>query len=111
MFYIDSETDAIYLTKGDTATLDITLMKDDEEYTMQEGDELYLAVRARGDFNYMILSKTSTTNSIEFYSADTFSLSAIEADYSITLIYANGNRDTFVTGKFNILGVCSGQSE
>ena len=111
MFYIDSETNNIYITKGDSATLEIELYLDDEPYTMQEGDKLYFAVKAGSDFNYTLFSKEVETNSIDFYSADTFGLSAITADYSITLIYANGNRDTFVTGKFNILGVCYGETE
>lgn len=111
MFYIDSETNAIYLTKGDTATLEIDLYLDDEAYTMQTGDKLYFAVKASNDFNYTLFSKEVETNSIEFYSADTFGLSAITADYSITLIYANGDRDTFISGKFNILGVCYGETE
>lgn len=111
MFYVDSETNNIYITKGDTAALEIDLFLDDVPYIMQTGDKLCFAVKAGSDFNYTLFSKEVETNRIEFYSADTFGLSAITAEYSITLIYAGGSRDTFLSGKFNIMGVCYGETE
>ena len=106
MFYIDSNDDHIYISKGDSATLEITIMKDDEEYTMQEGEEIIFSVKAALDYNYTLFSRTNTEPQIEFFAADTNSLSCCEFDYSIALEKSNGDRDTFLTGKFTVLGVC-----
>lgn len=111
MFIID-ENNNISITKGDTATLQIELYKDDEPYTMQSGEHLHFAVKAALDYNYTLFSKYVDTPKINFSPADTFSLSCCEFDYSITLEKANGDRDTFLTGKFTIMGVCEdGESE
>lgn len=103
MFFIDG--DNIYITKGDDAVLDVTLYKDDEEYIMQEGDKLYFSMKRNNDFNFTIWSSEVDEPSIEFPRATTGSWSFGDYDYSITLIYANGNKDTFITGKLTVLGV------
>lgn len=108
MFYIDSNDDHIYISRGDSATLDITMMKDDTEYTLQPGDKLYFAMKRNNDFNFTIWSCETTEQSIVFDVATTNSWSFGDYDYSITLIYANGNRDTFITGKLTVLGVSYG---
>ena len=105
MFYIDDKNN-IYLTKGDSGTLDITLMAGDVEYIMQEGDKLLFAVKADKNYNYALIEKESETNSIDFVETDTSEFSSIECDYSLSLVYANGNIDTFMTAKFIILGAC-----
>ena len=111
MFIID-ENNNISITKGDAATLQLELFKDDEPYTMQSGEHLHFAVKAALDYNYTLFSKYVDTPEINFYPSDTFSLSCCEFDYSITLEKANGDRDTFLTGKFTITGVCEdGESE
>lgn len=104
MFYIEENN--IFITKGDHAVLDIEILKDGEPYTMKDGEEIYFSVKAALDYNYTLFSKTSDTPQIEFVSADTFGLSCCEFDYTITLVKANGDRDTFLSGKFTILGVC-----
>ena len=103
MFFIDG--DNIYITKGDDAVLDVTLYKDDEEYIMQTGDKLYFSMKRNNDFNFTIWSSEVDEPSIEFPQATTGSWSFGDYDYSITLIYANGNKDTFITGKLTVLGV------
>lgn len=108
MFYIDSNDDHIYISRGDSATLDITMMKDDTEYTLQPGDKLYFALKRNNDFNFTIWSSEVTEQSIVFDVATTNSWSFGDYDYSITLIYANGNKDTFITGKLTVLGVSYG---
>lgn len=107
MFYIDDDNN-IFISKGDTAVLDIELYKGDNPYTMQVNDKLVFGVRASNEYNYTLFEKVSGTPSFSFDADDTNDLSEIECDYSITMHYANGNIDTFITGKFNILGVSHG---
>lgn len=60
MFYVDKETEAIYLTRGDDAALDVTL-KDasGSAYTMQAGDTLTLTVRRTPADADVVLTVTS----------------------------------------------------
>lgn len=105
MFYIDSEDNHIYITRGDSAQMDITMMKDDVEYHLQTGDKLYFAMKRNNDFNYTIWSSEVDVQSIEIAQATSAAWSFGDYDYSLTLIYANGKRDTFITGKLTVLGV------
>ena len=107
MFYIDEENN-IFISKGDTAVLDIELFRGDTPYTMQVDDKLVFGVRASNEYNYTLFEKVSGTPSFTFDADDTNELSELECDYSITMFYANGNVDTFITGKFNIMGVSHG---
>lgn len=106
MFYIDSETNDIYLTRGDTASLDLDLFVDDIQYTMVTGDNLVFALSRNNDFNYACMSKTVNTPHFDFVPDDTNVISLGEYEYSITMFYHDGNIDTFLTGKFHILGRC-----
>lgn len=105
MFYIDSENDHIYITKGDSAVMDITLIKNEEEYVMQPGDKLYFSMKRNNDFNFTIWSSEVETPEIDFEVATTSAWAFGDYDYSITMIYANGDRDTFITGTLTVLGV------
>lgn len=105
MFYVDSETDNIYLSKGDTAVLDIALTLNDEPYVMSDTDTLVFAMKRKNSFDVVDLEITSSTPEIAFTADSTNALSFGEYDYSITLYYNNGKIDTFVTGTFTILGV------
>lgn len=109
MFYIDDDNN-IFISKGDTAVLDIELYKGDNPYTMQVNDKLVFGVRASNEYNYTLFEKVSDTPSFTFDEDDTNELSEIDCDYSITMYYGNGNVDTFITGKFNILGVSHGST-
>lgn len=108
MFYIDRTDDHIYITKGDSAVIDVTLYKNDEEYTLQPGDKLYFAMKRNNVFNYTIWSSEVEVPEIDIATATSNSWAFGEYDYSITLIYANGNKDTFITGKLTVLGVSYG---
>ena len=106
MFYIDSETNDLYLTRGDTASLDLDLFIDDTPYTMVTGDKIVFSLRRNNDFNYACLNKEVTAPHIDFVTDDTNNNSLGEYEYSITMFYNDGNIDTFLTGKFHILGRC-----
>lgn len=105
MFFI-GENNSINISKGDSALLSLDLTKGGDPYTMQPDDIIIFAVKARDDFNNTIIKKVVSDPEIVFNSDDTAGLSAINAVYSITMQYENGNIDTFLNGDFNILGVC-----
>lgn len=105
MFFI-GENNSINISKGDSALLSLDLTKGDNPYTMQPDDILIFAVKVRDDFNNTIIKKVVSDPEIVFTPEDTAALSAINAVYSITMQYKNGNVDTFLNGDFNILGVC-----
>jgi len=102
------EDNNIYLTRGDTAVIDISLTYDGEPYQMQEGDKLLFAMKRNVNFNYTVLSREYESQHIELYQADTNSLSFGEYDYSITYIHSGGAVDTFLTGKFYITETSEG---
>ena len=83
MFYVDKETDAIYLTRGDDAALDVTLKNaSGSAYTMQAGDTLTLTVRrtpadadvvlevTSGSTRLLISHDDTATAQVGAYSAD-----------------------------------------
>lgn len=96
----------IYMTRGNTATIDIALTEDGEPYTMREGDKLILSVKRRYPFNDMILEKITTTGSFEFAVIDTYELAFGVYDYDITFYGVNGSVDTVIIGTFEIGGEC-----
>lgn len=94
----------IYITRGNTATINITLTEDGEPYELREGDKLILSVKRRYPFNDMVLEKITTTGSFEFAVIDTYELAFGVYDYDITFYGVNGSVDTVIIGTFEIGG-------
>lgn len=107
MLRIDEDNN-IYLTKGDTAIIDISLTYDGEPWTMPASDSIYFALKRNVNFNYTVFSREYEEPSIELYQADTNALSFGEYDYSMTYNHSSGSKDTFLTGKFYITETCEG---
>jgi hypothetical protein len=92
MFIIDSEKN-ITMTKGDTASLEITLTSDGSPYAMQAGDKLYLTVR--NSAKTVIFEKELTGESaFEIVTSDTSELETGAYLYSVTMIFEGGERYT-----------------
>lgn len=96
----------IYITRGNTATINITLTEDGKPYTLREGDKLILSVKRRYPFNDMVLEKTTTTGSFEFAVIDTYELAFGVYDYDITFYGVDGSVDTVIIGTFKLGGEC-----
>lgn len=92
----------IYLTRGNTAVIDVTITDGDAPYIWHEGDSIEFAVRRKCDYNNVVLSKRRIEPSFTFIKNDTKDLALGEYIYSITLFGANGSIDTFIVGKFTI---------
>ena len=99
---INIDANNIYLTRGNTASITVELIDDNEPYIMTTGDKLTLSVKRRFPFNDRVLEKTSTTGNFEFGVIDTIDLAFGEYDFDITFYGANGNVDTVITGVFEI---------
>lgn len=96
----------IYITRGNTATINITLTEDGEPYTLREGDKLILSVKRKYPFNDCVLEKVSTTGSFEFAVIDTYELAFGVYDYDITFYGVDGSVDTVIIGVFELGGEC-----
>lgn len=110
MLRID-ENNNIYLTKGDTAVIDITLTYDDEPWIMQAGDSISFALKRNVNFNYTVFSREYDEPAISLYTADTNALSFGEYDYSLTYNHSDRTIDTFLTGKFYITETSEGSAD
>lgn len=93
----------ISLSRGNTAVIDVNIFKDDEPYTLREGESIVFNLKRSCEFNSVVLSKESDTNSFIFNPIDTAPLGLGVYDYSITYFGDNGEIDTFITGKFTIM--------
>lgn len=93
----------ISLSRGNTAVIDVNIFKDDEPYILREGESIVFNLKRSCDFNSVVLSKESETNSFVFNPIDTAPLGLGAYDYSITYLGDGGEIDTFITGKFTIM--------
>lgn len=96
----------IYITRGNTATINISLTEDGEPYTMKDGDKLILSVKRRYPFNDMVLEKITSIGSFEFAVIDTYELAFGVYDYDITFYGVDGSVDTVIIGTFELGGEC-----
>lgn len=107
MLLIDNNQN-ITLTRGDTLTLRVELMKDGSEYVPEEGDSVRfaLSIQYKNQLGYeLILSKEIPTDTLTFTasSAET-ALDYREYNYDIEITHADGSVDTFISAKLRIVG-------
>ena len=97
----------IYLTRGDTLYLEITINRQDgTEYEIQEGDKVRFAMKKRISDVTPVLVKEIDPESLvmKIFPEDTKSLPMkSEYYYDIELTQANGDVSTFISGKFIVM--------
>lgn len=87
----------IIFTKGDTYYAELKL-----DYTLLEGDKLFLTVKKTADSEALIKKSYTSADftdgvaTIKFEPTDTDNLSVGDYRYDIELKYANGDKDTVV---------------
>lgn len=97
----------ITLTRGDSFSAKVTIIKDDEEYTPVEGDSVRFALKRQkmnacgteyADQNPLI-NKTipNDTLILSLSPGDTKSLGFGTYEYDIEITFADGSVDTFIT--------------
>lgn len=100
------EGNKITLTRGNTAFIEIDIIKDDEPYILRAGDSLTLSLKRRSDYNNIVLTKTTTTNTFTLVESDTKELSHGVYEYDITFRGNDGTIDTLLFDDFIIGGEC-----
>lgn len=96
----------ITLTRGNTAFIEIDIIKDDEPYILRAGDSLTLSLKRKSDYNKVVLTKVTTTNTFTFVENDTKDLSLGIYEYDITFRGNDGTIDTLLFDDFIIGGEC-----
>lgn len=107
MLTIDKSNN-ITLTRGDTLTLTVSLLKDNSPYVPTEGDSIRFAVSKgyKGQSGYELkLSKTIPNDTLTF----TCESSETELDYAVynydvEITHDDDSVDTFISGKLTITG-------
>lgn len=107
MLTIDKSNN-ITLTRGDTLTLTVSLLKDNAPYVPAEGDSIRFAVSKgyKGQSGYELkLSKAIQNDTLTF----TCESSETELDYAVynydvEITHEDGCVDTFISGKLTITG-------
>lgn len=100
MLIIDGNN--ISLSRGNTAIIDVSIIKDGVPYALKEGELIELSIRRKCDFNNVVLNKISTKQSFIFFKSDTNNMGLGDYIYSITFNDGTTN-DTFITGTFTLL--------
>lgn len=98
----------ITLTRGDTMTIMVSILKDNEPYEIQEGDSIRFALSTgykAGPGYTLILSKEIPTDTLIFTlsSAET-ELAYRNYNYDIEITHSDGSVDTFISSTLRIIG-------
>lgn len=92
------ENNAIFLTRGDSATLELSVTKSDSTvYTIADGDSVTLSVkRSVKDSEALIVKKITQGNTITFNPVDTAGMDFGEYRYDVQLNTKTGKVYTVV---------------
>lgn len=97
MFKIDKKTNKIFLTKGDSASFNIKVLRaDGTERGIYDDDTLIITVRKTVDSEDISLTKTAVNGVITISPDDTKSLSVGQYRYDIQLTTFAGNVYTII---------------
>ena len=100
------EDNNIYLTRGDTAFIDILITDEDgQAYTMDADDRVIFTLRKLYDKGSVLLEKTSSTPEIGFSTNDTKNLEFGDYKFDIYLFNSNTQTlDTFIADRIFTVG-------
>lgn len=95
----------IELVRGDTFITDFTFKKGDNNYTPESGDYVYFTMRKnyKGLPNDDILIQKQIVTELELEPEDTENLEYGSYKYDCEFNYADGRRDTFLSGSFKLV--------
>ena len=100
------EDNKIYLTRGNTAIIDIALTKNGEPYTMVEGDSLVMTIKRKYPYNKIVLTLLAINSSFVFGVDATKDMAFGIYDYDITFYGNDGAVDTVIVGEFEVGKEC-----
>lgn len=104
MITIDNDT--ITLTRGDTETLEVTVLDaEGNPYELQEGEYVELVVKQSADSGSVLIRKTTTDGTIKFARSDTWELPKGKYPYNIRVEDGTSAFHTIIEGKFVVAAV------
>lgn len=111
MYKIDADNN-IELTRGDTFSCEVKIIKNDDPYTPEVGDTVRFAVKRKaftpGGGNYAdcepLIEKAIPIDTLvlTLNPADTKGLKFGSYDYDIEITFEDGRVDTFIRGDFTL---------
>lgn len=104
---LDVQNEKVYLTRGDTAYLEIELItKSGENYTPAYGDKLYFRLKKSANKGSLLLEKEVNINTLtlELSPEDTADLDFGTYCYEVELVTALGQHFTVIENAAFILG-------
>ena len=103
-YKINNVTKKIELTRGDTLKAKIDIMMDEEEYTPRPGDSLRFAMKTTYNTSKLLVHKDIPIDTciLHLEPEDTKKLRFGEYVYDIQITFANGDVNTFISGKFKL---------
>ena len=88
----------IIMTRGDTATIDLSIKDDNkEEYELEDGDVVVFSVKKNLSDEKYLMKKTFDEKQIVIESDDTKDLSFGEYLYDVELTFSDGKVATIIT--------------
>lgn len=95
----------ITLVRGDTLHALVKVQCNGEDYVMREGDSLRFAMKKDYSSRNVIINKVIPADTLELVlePADTAALKGGTYVYDIELTFANGDIDTFIRDKVDLL--------
>ena len=95
---IDVKGTSIYLTRGDTLRIQLSITKNGEPYELQDGDIITFSLKKKINDKECILQKTIGADYLlEIEPEETKDLNFGQYIYDIQMEYADGTIDTFIT--------------
>ena len=95
MYNIDEEG-KFSIVRGDSAVVDLTIMRNDEEYTLQEGDVCVLTVKKSVNDKDFLIQKPLVNGQFIFVPDDTSGLEYDKYRYDVQFTGADGFVDTII---------------
>lgn len=104
MYQVNNKTKEIELTRGDTLKVKIDIFINGEEYAPRPEDSLRFAMKSAYNTSKLLVHKDISVNNciLHLEPEDTKRLRFGEYVYDIQITFANGDVNTFISGKFKL---------
>lgn len=103
-YTINDKTKQITLIRGDTLKIQVSIFIDKQPYTPASGDVIRFAMKQTTSSSKVLIHKIipNDTLILHLLPSDTKRLAFGNYVYDIEITFANGDVDTFITGKLKL---------
>ena len=104
MYQVNNKTKEIELTRGDTLKIKIDIFINDEVYIPRPEDSLRFAMKTAYNTSKLLIHKNIPVDTciLHLEPQDTKRLKFGEYVYDIQITFANGDVNTFISGRFTL---------